>query len=138
MAYNVFICYESGTGTSYAKNLYKSLKSDGSKPFLASSDLLTNHVWRIKIDSALEESPIFIVIFTSGVYTSDEVLRECKKAEELSKDFIICRWHTIEVSDTEIKISGVKKLSDYQQIDFEDKYDLANKVLLEKERLLEE
>ena len=138
MANDVFICYETLTGKSYAKNLHDALRKDGSNPFLASSDILTKDLWRIRINSALEKSPIFIIVFTSGVNYSDEVKRELEKASELEKDFIVCRWHGILVSETEIEISQGKKLSDYHQIEFEDKYDLANKVLSEIKRLREE
>lgn len=132
MAFEVFICYETKTGQSYAKNLHETLKKDDTESFLASSTLLTKHYWRDKIDTALTESTYFVLIYTGITHKSSEVRRECKKALKLDKDFITCRWHQIAVETTTELLSD---LADLHQLEFEDKYDLANKAVIEIDRL---
>lgn len=138
MAYDVFISYETKTGTSYAKNLkeaFEKNKEDTQNIFLADRSLLATHEWEKKIDDALVEAPLFIIIFTSLTNSSDEVKKECKKAIKLEKRIMTCRWHEIPISETK-KLA--ERLVDFQQIEFEDKYDLANKVLSKIRRLREE
>jgi len=130
MAYDVFISYETLTGTSYAENLNNALKKSEKRfnSFLARKNLLGTYKWKQKIDEALEEAPLFIIIFTSLTNSSDEVKRECTKAIKLEKKILTCRWHKISLLETE-KLA--KELCDLQQVQFEDKYDLANHAIHE-------
>jgi hypothetical protein len=134
MAYDVFISYETTTGTGYAKNLKDALEKHkySQNTFLADKNLFATYNWREKIDSALEEASFFLIIFTSLTCSSDEVKRECQRAIELDKDIMTCRWHKIPIEETQ-ELS--KELTKYQQIQFEDKYDLANQAIFEIGRL---
>ncbi|MFN3528042.1 MAG: tetratricopeptide repeat protein, partial [Candidatus Altarchaeaceae archaeon] len=119
----VFISYETITGKGYAEWLKKALEEAGYICFLADESITKKgDEWRNEIDKALEECKYLIVIITANTMISEEVMKEYQKAKDLRKRIIPCRWKKIPVEHTE-------KLSILQQIEFEDKYELANKVI---------
>jgi len=128
--YDVFISYKKSTGESYAENLKDALEKGNHRAFLASDDIIAGEDFKNKIFTALKECKYFVVIITSLAPQSEWVKKECEKALELNKRIIPCRYKDIEIEDTE-KI-GVKQI---QQIEFEDKYELANKVIVEIQKI---
>jgi len=135
MAYEAFISYETLTGSSYAEHLKDALekpKDNKLFTFVAHKDLDGADEWKEKIDTALEGSPIFIIIFTSLTNSSEEFKRECEKAISLKKKILTCRWYRISISETEKLAKG---LSNRQQVKFEDKSELANAAVHEVYKL---
>jgi len=123
--YDVFISYETRTGTSYAENLKEALEKNKKHVcFLAGLSINKGDEWRKKIYEALAECKYFVVIITSLTPESEEVEKEYKKATELGKRIIFCKWKYISYSE-------IAHFSYFQQIEFEDKYELANKVVQE-------
>lgn len=133
MKYDIFISYESTTGESFADHLKITLekrKGYNHEVFLANETLTAGDKWGDEIDSALNSCKYFIVVITSMAMDSDWVIREYKKAVEMNKRVIPCRYSKISVLDT-------RELANIQQIDFSDKFDLANKVILELRKIEE-
>ncbi len=131
MTYDVFISYESTTGTGFSEHLKNALerrKGHNHKVFLANETLYVGDKWKVEIDSALNSCKYFVVIITSLTMDSDWVMREYQRAKEMNKRIIPCRYSKISVSDT-------KELANIQQIDFSDKFDLANNVILELRKI---
>jgi len=131
MKYDIFISYESTTGESFADHLKITLerrKGYNHEVFLANETLTAGDKWRDEIDSALNSCKYFIVVITSLAMDSDWVIREYKKAVEMNKRVIPCRYSKIPVLDT-------RELANIQQIVFSDKFDLANKVILELRKI---
>jgi len=126
--YDVFISYETTTGKTYAENLKKALEKEELKVFLASDELRAGKEWEKEILLALESCEYFIIIITTSAPQSGWVKKECKKALELNKRIIPCRYKGVKIEDTE---EIIKELPSLQQIEFEDKYELANKVIEE-------
>lgn len=123
MVYDIFISYESTTGTSYAENLKDALTKYQKESFLARKSLLNIDMWPETIKSALNEAPIFIIIITVLTSTSPIVEKEYKYALKLKKDIIVCRDYNIPKDD-------IMELSLLHQIEFDDKYELANKAII--------
>lgn len=130
MSYDIFVSYESTTGSSFAKNLKIALEKPSGynhKVFLGDETLVVGDDWRNEIDSALNSCKYFIVIITALAMDSDWVISEYKKAVGMKKRIIPCRYSKILLSDT-------KELATFSQIEFLDEYDLANKVIIELQR----
>lgn len=131
MEHDIFICYETTTGVSFAENLKTALekrKGYNHEVFLANETLVAGDIERDEIDSALNSCKYFIAVITSLAMDSDWVIREYRKAVKMNKRIIPCRYSKISVSDT-------KELANIWQIDFLDKSDLANKVILELKKI---
>lgn len=128
--YDIFISYETTTGTGYAENLKDALEKCGYKPFLADLSIDKGKDWKNEIDSALENCKYFVVVFTTVALISPEVKKEVKKAIGLEKRIFSCKWKKIKYSET-------KELSKLQQIEFGDKYELANEVVYELNKINE-
>ncbi|PKP56543.1 MAG: hypothetical protein CVT88_10080, partial [Candidatus Altiarchaeales archaeon HGW-Altiarchaeales-1] len=122
--YDVFISYKKLTGEGYAKHLKETLEEVGYNCFMADLSILKGASWESEIESALKECKYFIIIITELALESEWVIKEYKKAIKLNKRIIPCRWSEIEVSET-------KELSKLQQIEFENKSELANEVVHE-------
>ncbi len=123
----VFICYESTTGQSYAEHLKKALeriREDEYEVFLSDLSLRGGCQWEQERDHALEECNFFIIIITALTMDSVEVKKEYDIACDLKKRVIPARYSKILVNET-------KELSRLQQLEFSDKYDLANKIIIE-------
>jgi tetratricopeptide (TPR) repeat protein len=127
MKYDIFISYESTTGESFANHSKIALerrKGQKHKVFLANETLAAGDKFGNKIESALNECKYFIAVITSLTMDSDWVMREYKRAVGMNKRIIPCRYSKISISDT-------GDFAHIQQIDFSDKSDLANKVIIE-------
>ncbi|OQX22661.1 MAG: hypothetical protein BWK75_00165 [Candidatus Altiarchaeales archaeon A3] len=127
--YDIFISYETTTGKSYAEHLKKALKKGDYKVFVA-SEIVAGGKWISDIDSALRNCKYFIVIITSLTVKSEYVLKEYNKATELNKRIIPCRYSKISISKT-------RSFSEEQQLDFENEWELANKVIIELDKIKE-
>jgi tetratricopeptide (TPR) repeat protein len=133
MTYDIFISYESTTGVGFSEHLKNALerrKGHNHKVFLANETLYGGDKGQVEIDSALYSCRYFVVIITSLTMDSEGVMREYQRAKEMNKRIIPCRYSKIPVSDT-------KELANIQQIDFSDKFDLANKVILDFKKIEE-
>ncbi|MBC8179527.1 toll/interleukin-1 receptor domain-containing protein, partial [candidate division KSB1 bacterium] len=131
MSYDIFISYESTTGSSFAKNLKNALEKRrryNHKVFLGDETLVVGDDWRNEIDSALNSCKYFMVIITALAMDSDWVINEYKKAVKIKKRIIPCRYSKILLHDT-------NELAFFSQIEFLDEYDLANKVIIELQRI---
>ncbi len=128
---NIFICYESTTGQGYAEHLKKSLEKSSNNQydvFLADVTLIGGDKWRKEIDDALKNCEFFLVVITALTMNSVEVLKEYDIAVKLNKKIIPLRYSGIKVEDT-------YEISHIQQITFSEKYELANKVLIELNKI---
>ena len=124
MNYNVFISYETTTGKSYAENLKDALKKGKYSSFLADLSIDKGAKWRDEINLALNNCKYFVVVITSLTLRSEEVIKEYERAMEFKKRIIPCRYSKLPVSKTE-------RMSELQQLEFSDKYELENKVIIE-------
>lgn len=123
----VFICYETTTGLSYASNLKKALAKLDMSAFVANEDIQKGTIDRKVIDNAISASKYFVVVITIVSLSSDEVKREIKLASKLGKDIIPCKPTTITRMFTKI----LPVVGNLQQIDFECKEHLADQVVTE-------
>ena len=128
MNYNVFISYETTTGKSYAENLKDALKKGKYSSFLADLSIDKGAKWRDEINLALNNCKYFVVVITSLTLRSEEVIKEYERAMEFKKRIIPCRYSKLPVSKTE-------RMSELQQLEFSDKYELANKVIIELDEI---
>lgn len=124
MTYDVFICYESTTGTDFAEHLKTAMEKAEHTVFLADITIRSGGEWEEEINSALTECKYFVVLITALTMGSKEVMKECNKATKLKKRIIPCRYSKIGVSET-------KELARLQQLEFENNSELANNVILE-------
>ncbi len=122
---NVFISYETTTGLSYATNLKKALARMSISAFVANEDIPKGKPDNEVIDDAIRECTYFVVVITSAAISSDEVKREIKLANQLSKYIIPAKSYTVERTDTNmLPIVGY-----LEQVDFESKETLADQVV---------
>jgi len=134
---DVFICYETTTGKSFAEHLQTALERHPRKfeVFLAAKTIPTGKHGQNEIDKALNQCKFFIVIITSLTIFSDEVKKEIKKAKDLNK-IIIYNWFKGLTSD-DLSELGLKDLQHPPEAEFETKEELANKVILDIRKTLE-
>jgi len=128
MSYDVFISYKKLTGESYATHLKETLEEVGYNCFCADLSIESGEDRKKEIDSAIEECKYFIPVITT--YNDFEQMIEIeayKKAVELNKRIIPCRWSEIEISEEVL-----------QQIEFKNESELANKVICELKRIEKE
>ena len=123
----VFICYETTTGLNYAKHLKEAIKKMKMSAFVAEEDIKIGETEREIIDKAIIECNYFIVIVTNLAIESEEVKREIEFANSLNKTIIPCKDK--EVNRT--RLSRLLIINKLQQIDFENKEELANIVVSE-------
>jgi hypothetical protein len=127
MSKSIFICYETLTGLDYANHLKKALKKIGRSAFVADEDIKKGEPEREDIDKTIKECKYFLVIVTSAAFDAEEVKREIDFAQNFGRTIIPCK-------EKEVFRSWVSKLpviSELQQIEFENKEDLARKVISE-------
>jgi FlaA1/EpsC-like NDP-sugar epimerase len=120
---SIFICYETLTGLDYAKHLKKALKKIGRSAFVADED----------IDKTIKECKYFLVIVTFAALESEEVKREINLVQKFNKN-LKQKKIIIPCKEKEVYRSWLSKLpviSELQQIEFENKEDLARKVISE-------
>ena len=121
---NIFIAYETTTGLGLSENLKEALEKRGFEVFLASSSLRAGDKEYEKRYNELKKCKFFIIVITVITIYSNEVIKEYKKAVELDKSIIPCRYKKIKIAET-------GELYGLQQLNFSDKYDLASEVLIE-------
>lgn len=133
--YSVFMAYDDGTGYDFAEHLKRELENRGTLSFVARKDIPPEikhgEGWRKKIDSVIETCNTFILILSTDKL-SLEVTRETKLAFDRNRrdpKFSIIIAHLLEMPRTnEQLLSAGIDSKDFQQLDFETKYDLARKV----------
>lgn len=126
----VFICYETTTGLSYAKHLKLSLEKMKMPSFVAAIDLKAGDTNEDVIrENAIKECKYFVVVVTLSALESEEVKKEISMAGKYNKKIIPCKHKTVvRALLSKLPIIIESKL---QQIDFEDKEELANYVISE-------
>ena len=129
MAYNVFISYETKEGEIYANNLKKALQKVNMDTFLASSEILEEKNSKRKIDSALEKSYFYIIIFTSKILKSEKVKTEFLKALKQNKYIIPCKYSGISFPSSQ-KLKTIDKNEFEDDYQFKDNYEFANLKLV--------
>jgi len=127
MPKDAFICYETTTGLGYAKHLKEALRKMGKTAFVAEEDINRGERWQEIIDEAIRECKYFIVIITFPALKSEEVEREINLAQSFNRSIIPCKEGQVYRS----WLSYLPIINELQQIEFEDKDELANKVLSE-------
>src|SRR3972149_1423021 len=124
----VFISYDTETGEGYAENLYYALKKNKSLLFCALKNIKAGENLHINIDKAINECSYFVLIGTRGTLNSNEVKREVKLAKSLNKKIIACKYKSLDRTNFS-DVLGINMSE--RQINFENKSELANAVLLE-------
>ena len=124
----VFISYETKTGKSYAEHLKEALEEGNYSSFLADLSIDKGTKWKEEINLALNNCKYFVVVITSLTLRSKEVIKEYEKAMGLKKRIIPCRYSQLPVTET-------GTMSELQQLEFSDKYELANKVIIELNKI---
>ena len=127
MSKSIFICYETLTGLDYAKHLKKALKKIGRSAFVADEDIKKGEPEREDIDKTIKECKYFIVIVASAALEPEEVKREINLAQNFGRTIIPCKEKKVSRS----WLSKLPVISELQQIEFENKEDLARKVISE-------
>jgi 5,10-methylene-tetrahydrofolate dehydrogenase/methenyl tetrahydrofolate cyclohydrolase len=128
---NTFICYETTTGLGYAKNLRDALTRMHMSAFVAKEDIKKGEQPQEIIDEAIKGCEYFLVIITYPAINSEDVKREVTLADSLNKVIIPCKEKNVDRS----WLSELPVISELQQIDFENREELANDVISEiKER----
>jgi hypothetical protein len=122
----VFICYETNTGKTFAVHLNESLKKMRRPSFVASEDLKPGEPEQDVRENAIEKCKYFVVIVTSLTLKSNEVKKEISLAGKCDKTLIICKNKKIDRA----LLSKLPMISKLQHIDdFETKEELANNVI---------
>lgn len=127
MSKSIFICYETSTGLDYAKHLKNALEKIGKSTFVAKVDLKIGEKEREFREENIKECKYFLVIVTFAALESEEVKREINLAQEFGKTIIPCKEEAVYRSWL-YKLPVIDKI---QQIEFENKEDLARKVISE-------
>jgi len=128
---SIFICYETLTGVDYANHLKKAFKKIGRSAFVADEDIKKGEPEREDIDKTLKECKYFIVIVTFAALESEEVKREINLVQNFNKN-LKQKKIIIPCKEKEVYRSWLSKLpviSELQQIEFENKEDLARRVI---------
>ena len=122
----VFISYETTTGLQIAKHLKKSLEELGLHAFVADEDIKIGNDWKKRIENAIKDCKYFVLVLTNLALGSIQVQIEVTRAVELKKQIILCRKSNVDVRGIEM---AFPILSSLQRINFENEYDLADKVI---------
>ncbi|MCZ7400582.1 MAG: toll/interleukin-1 receptor domain-containing protein [Candidatus Methanoperedens sp.] len=124
----VFICYETKTGLSYAQHLKKSLEKMKKPSFVAREDLKAGEQEKTVRESAIKECRYFVIIVTILALESEAVKKEIKLARTYNNSIIIpCKKNDINRD----LLSKLPIVGELQQIEFETKEELAEKVISE-------
>ncbi len=125
---DVFISYETTTGRSYASNLKEALRRANISAFVADEDIPKGARWESVINKAVADCEHFVVIMTMGAIISPgQITHEIMLANQHRKHIIPCKPYTIDRMYTRT----LPVVYELQQIDFDVKEDLADKILLE-------
>jgi len=82
---DIFISYEKSMGKEYADHIRTVLEETGFKTFLDNRDIEIGAEWLKKIEKAIDECSIFILILTEGVKHSDYIKFEFQRGIVLKK-----------------------------------------------------
>lgn len=122
----VFISYETTTGLSYASHLKEALRKIDISAFVADEDIPKGTKWGSVIDKAITDCEYFVVIMTMiAILSPDEIKREIELANQLNKHIIPCKPYTVDRMLTRT----LPLVYDLQQVDFDVKEDLADKIV---------
>jgi hypothetical protein len=131
----IFVCYETTTGLSYANHLREALsRMENMSAFVAEEDIKKGEPQQEIIDETIKGCNYFLVIITYPALNSEEVEREITLVQSLNKVIMPCKEKNVDRS----WLSELPVISKLQQIDFENKEELANKVIhaiIEKESI---
>jgi hypothetical protein len=134
--YDVFISYYQKTGKDFALCLKVGLADFELNAFRDLEDIpktveTDSDEFRSYIDSAIKESPNFVLIMTVGFNKRKEIARELKFAfEHQNKKIILMKQTELAATDLKIEIDGTPiDLSKYQFIPFSNEPELLRKVI---------
>ncbi len=123
---DVFISYETTTGLSLARHLKKALRKINKSAFVAKEDIPEGAKSEGVIYEAINDCEHFVVIMTMGTILSpDEIKPEIKLANQFNKHMIPCKPNTVDRMFTRT----LPLVYNLQQVDFDDKEDLAEQVI---------
>jgi len=101
--YNVFLCYYSAGGWSFAEHLWKKLPHLRIEAYLDKKDnpvtMRGSDEWRNHIDNAIRNCQYFVLIMTIGFKDRREIKREIKLALDNNIDIIFMKHNRLEPSD---------------------------------------
>jgi hypothetical protein len=118
----IFISYSRRDAGDFAEHLMHYLEDFDHGVFTDINNLLLGDVWDNIIKSNISNCDIFVVIVTPAALESEYVEREVLQAQSENKKIIPCFFAYSE------KIEIKWNLTQYQGIEFSDKYDLARKL----------
>ncbi|PJC77402.1 hypothetical protein CO010_00530 [Candidatus Shapirobacteria bacterium CG_4_8_14_3_um_filter_39_11] len=121
---DIFISYEKSMGKEYADHIRTVLEETGFKTFLDNRDIEIGAEWLKKIEKAIDECSIFILILTEGVKHSDYIKFEFQRGIVLKKRILPFKFATL--SNGGIP-EDMRKL---QYVEFNTKEELARKVIV--------
>jgi hypothetical protein len=141
LKYEVFICYRENTAKDYALHLWEGLRVYQHTAFLNIRDIPTrfsegSEKWRARINDAITNCEVFLMIVTQGFENSPEIQREIDFAIKQNRKFMCLRHRYLPEN---ITIKSLINLEEYQQIPFEKPEELLREVLhnLELEKAIE-
>jgi hypothetical protein len=123
--YQAFICYETTTALSFARNLKTGLEKLNCNAFVAADDIPPGSDQQNYRYSVIQKAPKFILIMTFLGLTSEEVKNETNEALKHNKDLIPCIHANVKPDDFK---SVFPEAGKKQWIRFKDESDLANQV----------
>lgn len=126
MTFDVFISHETTTGLQVAKHVKKSLKKLGLNVFVADEDITIGSHWETTINDAIKDCKYFVLILTNLALISDQIHKELDCAIELKKQVIHCRKTNVDEKSIDVTFPI---LSPLQRIEFNNEYELADKVI---------
>lgn len=127
MSKEIFVCYETTTGLSYAIYLKEALRRMGKSAFVADEDIKKGEAWQEVIDKAIEQCKYFVVIITFPALESKEVKGEINFAQSFDRTIIPCKKKEVYTS----RLSKLPIISGLQRIEFKNEDELANMVISE-------
>lgn len=128
----IFISYSEDDGKKLAKAVRDYLKKFDYDVFVAWQDIQGGELWRGRIDEALKDCDLFVLMLTSAALKSNFVVSEIKKARDLNKIMITCKDEYLGKSWNELPLG----LSEYQGITFDDEDELKRKLINKIEETL--
>ena len=127
MHHDVFICYETTTGSAFAKNVKDALLKMFINAFVAKYDIPKNVKDEAKYRyEKLEKTDLFVIIMTTlAVSHSSEVKKEIDKAKKLDKSILLTIDSKVDINKLYQQFPELEK---HQRCIFNDKSELAKIV----------
>ncbi len=124
---DLFVSYETTTGLSYAGHLKKALAKIKKSAFVADDDIPKGIKWDPCIKDAIGQCRYLAIILTLGAILSPEqITPEIVLAGKLGKVIIPCKLRTV----SRMMTRTLPLVYDLQQIEFTDKEDLAEQMIM--------